>query len=99
MENNEKNRYHVNVTSLETDHAKAGEIEFDTIVKCIDMNNSIYAIPLWDMLRKRGILFKGIVGCVLEVDEEKQTAIIGHEGSPCGNLKTIHQFEVTWSKI
>ncbi|WP_436659666.1 hypothetical protein [Acinetobacter sp. P1(2025)] len=42
-----------------------------------------------------------ILGTVIEIesDHEKPYLIVGHEGSSCGNIKRIEEFEIEWREL
>lgn len=62
--------------------------------------NSISALKVREVLENHNIKLEDrlIMGTVIEIDEDDCSAIIGHEGSDCGNIKTVHQVSVHWKK-
>lgn len=93
------NTYVVEIRSLETDVTKENEIHFFVRLRSENLERSIRTINLMPMFQKRGIKYERIVGLVMDFYPDQCYAILGHEGSDCGNIKTVEQFEISWKEI
>lgn len=96
-----KQTFEITVENISLDGYEYGQVLAKDEVKTNNILNALCALKVRDVLEKHNIkLADGLImGTVMEIDEDDCSVIVGHEGSECGNIKTVEQVSVHWMKL
>lgn len=96
-----KETFEITVENIGLEGYEYGEVLAKGKVHTKSILNSLCALKVREVLENHNIkLADGlIIGTVMEIDKNDQSVIIGHEGSDCGNIKTMEQVSVHWKKV
>lgn len=96
-----KETFEITVENIGLEGYEYGEVLAKDKVKTNSILNSLCALKVREVLENNNIkLADGlIIGTVMEIDEADCNVVVGHEGSDCGNIKTVEQVSVHWKKV
>lgn len=93
----EKKQYKIKIRNISLDGYEHNALLAEGTVRTSNINNSVSRLKVAKLLESKGIEFDGIMGTIIE--HHDNYAVVGHEGSDCGNIKTIDQVEISWEEV
>lgn len=96
-----KETFEITIKNIDLDGYEYEQVLAKGKITTSNILNSISALKVREVLENHNIkLADGLImGTVMEIDKDDCSVIVGHEGSECGNIKTVEQVSVHWKKV
>jgi len=89
--------YEVQFNNISLDGYEFNALLAQGKVRTANIFQAVSRLKLKAFLENKGVQFNRVVGTILNIDDESAT--VGHEGSDCGNIKEIKQFNISWKRV